>query len=221
MAVSGTTLGKRPPLQSRSREKADRILAAAERLFSERGFEHAHLEDMAREAGCSVGTCYQRFGSKEALLGIIRDRFCEEARQRIDQLVPLAIKTQPQMADILRGVVLTVVSNMRTRTGMFRALAQRALVDPEVWRPMQELGDYFAEEMQKVLVPRAAEFGREDLNTGFRMGMQTIYGALLHTLLVPKYMAIPLEDDRIIEELRVLFAACMRLKEDKAVSNAR
>ncbi len=43
------------------------LLAAAERVFSERGYHATSIRDIAREAGFSVGGVYQFFASKDEL----------------------------------------------------------------------------------------------------------------------------------------------------------
>lgn len=48
-------------------ENRQRILAAAARLFEERGAEHVSMQDVAREAGVGMGTMYRRFGDREGL----------------------------------------------------------------------------------------------------------------------------------------------------------
>jgi AcrR family transcriptional regulator len=55
----------------RSREKAARreqLLAAASRLFAERGFRAVSIEDLASEAGVSGPALYRHFDSKESIL---------------------------------------------------------------------------------------------------------------------------------------------------------
>ena len=45
-----------------------RILAAAEKNFAEKGYEHAKIQDIARSAGVADGTVYEYFKNKEELL---------------------------------------------------------------------------------------------------------------------------------------------------------
>lgn len=47
--------------------KAEAILAAALRVFAERGFSQARVEDIARAAGVGKGTIYEYFASKQAI----------------------------------------------------------------------------------------------------------------------------------------------------------
>lgn len=49
-------------------DKRERILAAAERIFAQRGFFHARVSEIAREAGVADGTIYLYFKSKDELL---------------------------------------------------------------------------------------------------------------------------------------------------------
>jgi AcrR family transcriptional regulator len=69
---------KRPqgPIPRTPREEVrHRLLAAAARVFAERGYANSRLEDIAREAGFTKGAIYSNFGSKQELFGsILRER---------------------------------------------------------------------------------------------------------------------------------------------------
>ncbi len=70
MTPSAAT-GDDAPASRRSRLKSDRrtqLLAAAERLFAERGFLAVRLEDIGAAAGVSGPAIYRHFPSKEAML---------------------------------------------------------------------------------------------------------------------------------------------------------
>ncbi len=75
--VAGETGGAAPPSTSvtaRDRAKADRrasLLAAAARLFAERGFDGVTLGDIGEAAGVSGPAVYRHVSSKQALLGAI------------------------------------------------------------------------------------------------------------------------------------------------------
>ncbi|MCC5950978.1 MAG: TetR/AcrR family transcriptional regulator [Acidimicrobiia bacterium] len=72
--------GTRPrPVQARSRERMQRILDAAVDEFAELGYEAASTTGMARRAGVSIGSLYQYFPDKEAVLVEIAERHLDEA----------------------------------------------------------------------------------------------------------------------------------------------
>jgi len=57
----------------KARQEAYRkvILEAAERVFASHGFEAAKIQNIADEAGVSVGTIYSVFGSKSELFSVV------------------------------------------------------------------------------------------------------------------------------------------------------
>ena len=55
-----------PPTQ-RGRERHKKILAAAEQVFLEQGFEAASMSEIVRRSGGSLATLYKLFGTKEVL----------------------------------------------------------------------------------------------------------------------------------------------------------
>lgn len=70
-ASTSAATGHEEPGSRRSQLKSDRrtqLLAAAERLFAERGFVAVRLEDIGAVAGVSGPAIYRHFPNKEALL---------------------------------------------------------------------------------------------------------------------------------------------------------
>ena len=66
-------------LRERFRETtAQAVLAAAEEVFADAGLHAAHMGEIATRAGVSVGTLYNHFADREALLaGLMDARFTE------------------------------------------------------------------------------------------------------------------------------------------------
>ena len=68
-------------------EVRDRIIAAAVRVFSEKGYHSSTIADVCRESGLSVGAIYTYFASKEALFlqscDLISARGLDELAQRL------------------------------------------------------------------------------------------------------------------------------------------
>src|SRR5215217_3342793 len=62
---------RRLPRQQRSRAKVAALLAAAERLFVERGYDAVTADAIAAAAGVSTGTFYSYFGDKRDVLIVL------------------------------------------------------------------------------------------------------------------------------------------------------
>jgi AcrR family transcriptional regulator len=72
MNARSPTETKTPKLRSRLREAtALAILDAAEEIFAERGASAAHMNDNAARAGVAVGTLYNHFKDRDALLAAL------------------------------------------------------------------------------------------------------------------------------------------------------
>jgi AcrR family transcriptional regulator len=67
--------------QARNDLYREHILAAAEQVFAERGFENAKLQDISAAAGVSMGTIYAIFPGKEELFRAILDERGRELLQ--------------------------------------------------------------------------------------------------------------------------------------------
>ena len=64
-------------MQQRSEETRSKILEAAIKLFSTRGFNAASVDDICKEAGISKGAFYHHFESKQALFLALLDGWLE------------------------------------------------------------------------------------------------------------------------------------------------
>jgi AcrR family transcriptional regulator len=72
---------KRRTQTERREETRERVLAAAARVFAQRGFDATSLEAIADQAGFSRGAVYYNFADKEELFLELLDRRCAERAQ--------------------------------------------------------------------------------------------------------------------------------------------
>jgi len=77
------TTPRKTPRQARSRETVETILQAAARVLVKDGFERTTTNRVAEAAGVSVGSLYQYFPSKEALVAALVIRHMEAMRALI------------------------------------------------------------------------------------------------------------------------------------------
>jgi len=66
------------PQQPRSIETLNKVLKACDALLNDRTFEQISMQDIAREAGVSVGNLYNRFRDRESLIEFIIERHQQE-----------------------------------------------------------------------------------------------------------------------------------------------
>ena len=68
-------------------ETKARILSAAERLFSEVGFDKARVDDIAKEAGVNKALIYYYFESKDEILETLFSSLVEDAKRMLVESV--------------------------------------------------------------------------------------------------------------------------------------
>ena len=74
-----TVVERSAPLTERGRRTRDKLLAAARRLFEDRGYAATRMSDISIEAQVSHGTVYTWFTDKEAVLRALVDVIVSEA----------------------------------------------------------------------------------------------------------------------------------------------
>lgn len=82
MARLAASRPRKLPVQSRSRETVGAILEAAARILAEEGAAGFNTNRVARKAGVSVGSLYQYFPNKQALLRSLLGQRVQSAEAR-------------------------------------------------------------------------------------------------------------------------------------------
>src|SRR5512146_1991433 len=81
MARRPLTSPRKQASQDRSRVTVDALVEATARILVREGFDAASTNRIAAKAGVSVGSLYQYFPSKEALVAAVIDRHHQELMQ--------------------------------------------------------------------------------------------------------------------------------------------
>ncbi|EGR0760118.1 TetR/AcrR family transcriptional regulator [Vibrio parahaemolyticus] len=98
-------------------DKRDQILAAAEQLIAESGFQGLSMQKLANEAGVAAGTIYRYFSDKEHLLEEVRlnvaKRIASAVQAGVNGDMPLKERYRTMWLNIwnLAGSNLNAISN--------------------------------------------------------------------------------------------------------------
>ena len=123
MARRVRTTPRKKPRQDRSLATVDAILDATARVLTTTGYDRASTNRIALAAGVSVGSLYQYFPSKEALVAAVIDRHMQEMLQVFrDALVKVAMRPIQVAA---RELVSVMFDAHRVNPKLHRVLAEQ------------------------------------------------------------------------------------------------
>jgi AcrR family transcriptional regulator len=172
-------------MQQRSEETRAKIMDAAVKLFSTRGFTAASVDDICQEAGISKGAFYHHFESKQALFLALLDGWLQEIDSAIqaskDKTAP---ETFMQMTEAFPYLFETAGEGLP----MFLEFWLQASRDKTIWEasiaPYRRYHKYFTSLIKKGV--EEGSFVEVDPDLTSRMIVATAMGLLLQSLLDPK-----------------------------------
>lgn len=116
---------RKSPLQSRSKVTVDVILEAAIRILESEGSLAMTTSRVAEVAGVSVGTLYQYFGNRDAILDALQDRELERATELLQSLLQGGMPLSDR--DLARRVVEGLMKLYQAAPALHRVLAVEGL----------------------------------------------------------------------------------------------
>src|SRR4029077_6602190 len=100
--------------QARAEHTVDAILEAAAQILQSDGEEKLNTNRIAARAGFSIGTLYQYFADKEAIIAALAER---ERDKMLSTIVKALNNIEPgDFENAVRGIVRTLVGSKRPRT---------------------------------------------------------------------------------------------------------
>jgi len=108
--------------QKRSRFTVDALLDATARILVKEGFDRASTNKIAATAGVSVGSLYQYFPSKEALVAAVVERHAQEL-SRVTHDALLKVAAMPLKVGV-RELVVAAIDAHRVDPTLHRVLAE-------------------------------------------------------------------------------------------------
>ena len=123
MARRPLTKPRKVASQERSRATVDALVEATARILVKEGFDKASTNRIAEVAGVSVGSLYQYFPSKEALVAAVIERHQQEIMQTVQGELA-EVLTQP-VEKAVRKLVAVAVKAHRVDPKLHRVLAEQ------------------------------------------------------------------------------------------------
>ncbi|MFT2017216.1 TetR/AcrR family transcriptional regulator [Streptomyces sp. 796.1] len=101
-----------------------RLLAAATRLFAERGYDRTSVQEIVAAAGVTKGALYHYFGSKDDLLHEVYGRVLRLQQERLDAFADADAPVERRLRDAAADVVVTTIENLDDTKIFFRSMHQ-------------------------------------------------------------------------------------------------
>lgn len=136
MATGSAKKRVRKPVQRRSEATVDTILEAAAQIFRMHGAKGATTNRIAERAGVSIGSLYQYFPNKEALLVALMERHIGGSIEILGDVLQRNANASPR--DRVRAAVSCVLDIHMDDPDLHRVIFEECSRPPHVNRKLEE-----------------------------------------------------------------------------------
>jgi AcrR family transcriptional regulator len=198
-----TTLDTLTERSTAQEEKRRLILAAAVRVFAQRGYHTSRVGDIAEEAGIAHGLLYHYFGSKEEVLETI---FRENWRVLIEAFRQVeASGTSP--LEQIEGVAKILLRSWRADPDLVRVMIREIARSPQLQGQVDEIREAFL--IIRRLIERGQAEGQFRPELDAQLATWVFYGGLEEILTGWALGELPHGDDDVaLAERTVVDLVC-------------
>lgn len=168
-----------PVKQVRARETRDKLLAAGFKLLRRKHFDELSVADIARAAGCAVGSFYVRFVDKEQYFLAIAEARRTESLQQLEHWYDSSTRETIVARAMARELDFVIA-----HPNLWRAALKRGATDATFWQEFRELGRQsvarFLERYTQLLGRALADEEVEHIRFAFQMLRGTLNNTLLN-----------------------------------------
>ncbi len=132
---------RKRPLQGRSRSTVEVILEAAAQVLERDGYAAATTDLIAERAGVSIGSLYQYFPNKDAILLALTQRHALQAQTVLEPLLHEIVSDTPPLDAWLGRFVAACVGLNGPRPRLHQILFEETPFPPEILEGMYQTGD--------------------------------------------------------------------------------
>lgn len=146
---------RRTPRQERARATVEHLLEATARILVSRGWAGTTTNHVAARAGVSVGTLYEYFPSKDALVAALVGRHLDAAEARLAALAGELATSKPTLDELVRAMVTAMLDLHAAAPRLHRVLFEEVPHRPAVRARVLAMEDAQARALAAIL-PRVA-----------------------------------------------------------------
>jgi TetR/AcrR family transcriptional regulator, cholesterol catabolism regulator len=173
----------RPALRARYDRRRREVVAAAAKLFAERGYQATSMSDLTAATGLAAGGLYHYFESKEQLLLLVCDELLEPLLAQARAVVATDAPAERQLHELLRAWLAHVAAH---RDHMLVFAQERHVIEREPqWREVRRRRKAFERILDDVLArgEREGSMAFEDRN----LALLSLLGMVNYT---PQWMRL-------------------------------
>lgn len=151
--MSESSTLRRTPRQARGQQRIALILDAAAQVFAELGYETATTNAIAARANTSIGSLYQFFPNKEAILHALAARYLEQLRELYDRVLTVDVAALP-LERLLDCIIDPLVEFKAGQPG-FAVISSGAHSSRELAATAEELNQAVIQRVDAIFAARA------------------------------------------------------------------
>jgi AcrR family transcriptional regulator len=179
--LASENVARKQPHQARARMTVGAILDGAVQILDREGLDAATTTRIAEVAGVSIGSLYQYFPHRDAILNALQDREFERALAMLAGILAEGnLDRTPR--ETVTAVVHGLASLYRTCPGLHRVLAIEGLRVAEAER-VHAFDRRCIAMVQSFLSSTRARVRRQDLNAAAFVAFQAVRAVMLASLL--------------------------------------
>src|SRR5512137_3082781 len=118
------TAPRKAPAQKRSRATVEAIVDATARVLVRDGYDALSTNRVAREAGVSVGSLYQYFPGKEALVAAVMEQYSQRMQENIAERMA-RIEAGADTEQVATEIIRAMLAAQQAEPRLHRALVEQ------------------------------------------------------------------------------------------------
>lgn len=113
---------RKKPQQARSRAMVDTLIEATSRVIAQRGLDGTTTPAIAEAAGVSVGSLYQYFDGKDALIAALLEKLVGDLTKLLDTQAQAA--AHMSLRETVKSAIVLTLTFMHSNEGLYLELAR-------------------------------------------------------------------------------------------------